>query len=68
MRSTILPGALDLTSGALLHSLGPRKTNALFRDLLDRIDVNYPAERYTQLYVVVDDDTIQGQGCGAMAG
>jgi hypothetical protein len=35
--------------------LGPRKTNALFRDLLGLLEANYPAERYTRLYVVVDN-------------
>jgi putative transposase len=50
-----LAGALDLTTGRLLHCLGPRKTNALFRDLLTGLDVRYPAERYTRLYVVVDN-------------
>ena len=51
-----LAGALELTTGRLLHCLGPRKTNALFRDLLTGLDVRYPAERYTRLYVVVDND------------
>ena len=50
-----LAGALDPTTGTLLHCLGARKTNALFRDLLDVLDARYPAERYTQLYVVVDN-------------
>jgi DDE superfamily endonuclease/Winged helix-turn helix len=49
-----LAGALDLATGMLLHSCGPRKPNALFRDLLSVLDVHYPAERYTRLYVVVD--------------
>jgi hypothetical protein len=38
--------------------LGPRNTNALFRDLLGLLEVNYPAERYTRVYVVVDHDKI----------
>jgi hypothetical protein len=42
-------GALDLATGMLLHCVGPRKTNALFRDLLGRLDACYPAERFTQL-------------------
>jgi putative transposase len=50
-----LAGALDLATGTLLHCLGARKTNALFRDLLALIESSYPAERYTQLYVVVDN-------------
>jgi transposase len=48
-------GALDLTTGTLLHCLGARKTNALFRDLLGILEASYPAERYTRLYVVVDN-------------
>jgi putative transposase len=50
-----LAGALELTNGTLHHCLGPRKTNALFRDLLTVLDARYPAERYTRLYVVVDN-------------
>jgi putative transposase len=50
-----LAGALELTTGTLHHCLGPRKTNALFRDLLACLDTRYPADRYTRLYVVVDN-------------
>jgi putative transposase len=50
-----LAGALDLSTGTLLHRLGARKTNALFWDLLDLLEASYPAERYTRLYVVVDN-------------
>jgi putative transposase len=50
-----LAGALELTTGTLHHCLGPRKTNALFRDLLACLEARYPAERYTRLYVVVDN-------------
>jgi transposase len=50
-----LAGALDPATGTLHHCLGPRKTNALFRDLLGLLEVNYPAERYTRVYVVVDN-------------
>jgi transposase len=50
-----LAGALDVTTGTLLHCLGPRKTNLLFRDLLSVLDTYYPAEHYTRLYVVVDN-------------
>jgi transposase len=53
-----LAGALDLATGTLLHCLGARKTNALFRDLLALLETSYPAERYTQIYVVVDHDKI----------
>jgi putative transposase len=50
-----LAGALDLSTGTLRHCVGPRKTTALFRDLLGRLEASYPAERYTRLYVVVDN-------------
>lgn len=50
-----LAGALDLTTGTLHHCLGPRKTNALFRNLLTRLDERYPPGRYRRLYVVVDN-------------
>jgi putative transposase len=53
-----LAGALDLTTGTLHHCLGPRKTNALFRDLLTQLEVRYPTDCYTRLYVVVDNDKI----------
>jgi putative transposase len=50
-----LAGALELSTGTLHYCLGPRKTNALFRDLLTRLEEHYPADRYTRLYVVVDN-------------
>ena len=50
-----LAGALNLTTGAILHCLGPRKTNALFRDLLNLLDRTYPAPQVTRIYVVVDN-------------
>lgn len=50
-----LAGALELTTGTLHHCVGPRKTNALFRDLLTCLETRYPADRYTRLYVVVDN-------------
>jgi hypothetical protein len=43
-----------LTTGTLHHCRGPHKTNALFRDLLTRLEERSPADRYRQLYVVVD--------------
>src|SRR5215831_11334896 len=36
-----LAGALNLTTGVLHHCLGPRKTHALFRDLLALLDHTY---------------------------
>ena len=50
-----LAGALELTTGTLHHCVGPHKTNALFRDLLTHLEARYPADRYTRLYVVVDN-------------
>lgn len=38
-------GALDLGTGTLHHCLGPRKTNALFRDLLTVLEARDPADR-----------------------
>jgi hypothetical protein len=53
-----LAEALDLATGSLLYGVAARKTNALFRDLLTRLEACYPAGRYTQLSVVVDNSTI----------
>ena len=53
-----LAGALELTTGTRHHCLGPRKTHALFRDLLTGLDARDPVERYTRLDVVVDHDKI----------
>ena len=50
-----LAGALEPTTGTLHYCLGARKTNVLFRDLLGTLEERYPAERYTRLYVVVDN-------------
>jgi hypothetical protein len=38
-----LAGALDLSTGTLRHCCGARKTNGLFRDLLQLLDDAYPA-------------------------
>ena len=53
-----LAGALDLATGALRHGVAARQTNALCRDLLTRLEACSPAERYSRLSVVVDNDTI----------
>jgi transposase len=50
-----LAGALDLTPGSLHHCVGPRKTNRLFRDLLQTLEAVYPAAQYQRIYVVVDN-------------
>jgi transposase len=50
-----LAGALDVATGTLHHCVGPRKTNRLFRDLLQTLEAAYPAAQYQRLYVVVDN-------------
>ena len=50
-----LAGALDLSTGTLHHAVGPRKTNGLFRELLQTLEVTYPALQYERVYVVVDN-------------
>jgi putative transposase len=50
-----LAGALDLATGTLHHCVGPRKTNGLFRDLLQTLEAAYPAAQYQRIYVVVDN-------------
>jgi DDE superfamily endonuclease/Winged helix-turn helix len=53
-----LAGALDLATGTVHHALGPRKTNALFRELLQRLDDAYAAPYDKRIYVVVDHGKI----------
>ena len=53
-----LAGALNLATGKLVYCLGPRKTNALFRDLLKLLDQTYPAPGIRRVYVVVDNYSI----------
>jgi putative transposase len=50
-----LAGALDLATGTVHHALGPRKTNELFRELLQRLDEAYAAPHYKRISVVVDN-------------
>ena len=50
-----LAGALDVTTGTVHHALGPRKTNELFRELLQRLDDAYAAPYDQRIYVVVDN-------------
>jgi putative transposase len=50
-----LAGALELGTGTLHHCLGPRKTNALFRELLQTLEETYPTTQYQRIYVVVDN-------------
>jgi transposase len=50
-----LAGAGDSRTGVVPARVGPRKTNALFRSLLDRLESRYPARRDDRIYVVVDN-------------
>jgi putative transposase len=50
-----LAGALNLATGKILHCLGPRKNNALFRDLLTLLEHTYPERQVRRIYVVVDN-------------
>jgi putative transposase len=50
-----LAGGWDSRTGVVHHCCGARKTNQLFRDLLDTLEVRYPASRYERIYVVVDN-------------
>ena len=51
-----LAGALALATGTLLHCLGPRKNNGVFRDLLTLLDRTYPEQQVRRISVVVDHD------------
>jgi putative transposase len=50
-----LAGALEPTTGRILHCLGTHKTNVLFRALLDRLEEHYTKARVAKVYVVVDN-------------
>ena len=50
-----LAGALETSTGEIHYTLGDRKNNGLFRDLLDMLDHTYPASRIDRMYVVVDN-------------
>ena len=50
-----LAGALNLATGTLHRCVGPRKTTALFRDLLQTLEAAYPAVQCQRIYVVVDN-------------
>jgi hypothetical protein len=50
-----LAGALELQTGRLIHCVGGRKTNALFRTLLADLEKRYTTRRFDKVYVVVDN-------------
>ena len=50
-----LAGALEPKTGRIVHCTGFRKTNVLFRALLDRLEEHYTKARFAKVYVVVDN-------------
>jgi transposase len=50
-----LAGGWDVRTGVIHSCSGERKTNALFRQLLDKLQTLYPARRYDRIYVVADN-------------
>jgi transposase/IS1 family transposase len=50
-----LAGAWDLRTSQVHHCVWARKTNGLFRHLLETVETAYPARRYDRIYVVVDN-------------
>jgi putative transposase len=50
-----LAGALNFTTGEILHCIWYRKVNGLFIDLLTKIEAACPTNKYTKIYVVVDN-------------
>jgi transposase len=50
-----LAGGWNWRTGTVHYRFGPRKTNQLFRDLLDTLELRYPARRYDRIYVAVDN-------------
>jgi transposase len=50
-----LAGALEPTTGRIVHCLGAHKTNVLFRALLDGLERQYSKTRFDKVYVVVDN-------------
>ena len=50
-----LAGALEPKTGRIVHCVGPHKTNALFRALLDHLEWLYPKAQFAKVYVVVDN-------------
>lgn len=50
-----LAGGWDFRTGTVHYCLGERKTNALFRDLLDMLEHRYSTRCYDRIYVVADN-------------
>jgi putative transposase len=49
-----LAGGWDVRTGVIHCCFGERKTNVLFRHLLDTLQSRYPAQRYDRVYSVAD--------------
>jgi transposase len=49
-----LAGGWDARTGVIHSCCGERKTNILFRHLLDQLQARYPARRYDRVFVVAD--------------
>src|SRR6266571_8217890 len=47
-----LAGALEPRTGRLLQCTSPRKTNTLFRAVLDHLEWLYPKAQFTKVWVV----------------
>ena len=50
-----LAGGWDVRTGVIHACFGERKTNVLFRQLLDMLQARYPARHYERIYVVADN-------------
>jgi transposase len=50
-----LAGGWDMRTGIVHHCFAARKTNQLFRDLLNTLQIRYPARQYDRIYVVADN-------------
>jgi putative transposase len=50
-----LAGALDPKTGRIVHCTSTRKTNVLFRAVLDRLEWLYPKAQFAKVSVVVDN-------------
>ena len=50
-----LAGGWDFRTGVIHYCFGERKTNALFRKLLDTLELRYTAQHYERVYIVADN-------------
>jgi putative transposase len=50
-----LAGGWDARTGVIHYCFGERKTNVLFRHLLDLLQSRYPAQQYDRVYLVADN-------------